>query len=56
MKKAAPALSILGLLLTICPSLLVFAGRLSWQTHANLMLVGMVFWFATAPFWIGTRR
>lgn len=43
-----------GLILTLGPSLLVFAGRLSWDAHAQLMAVGMVLWFVGASF--GMRR
>jgi hypothetical protein len=35
----------LGLILTIVPSVLVAMGQLEWQTHANLMTVGMIVWF-----------
>lgn len=44
--------SIVGLGLTVLPSVLVFAGRLTWNTHAVLMAVGALLWFATAPFWM----
>lgn len=40
-----------GLLLTVVPSCLVFAGFLGWQAHVQLMLAGMVLWFTTAPSW-----
>jgi hypothetical protein len=30
----------------------VFAGTITWDTHALLMLVGTVLWFATSPFWM----
>jgi amino acid permease len=39
-----------GLILT----LVVLAGRLSWDAHAQLMAVGMVLWFVGASF--GMRR
>lgn len=45
-------LSAVGLGLTVVPAFLVFAGRLPWETHATLMLVGTVLWFVTAPFWM----
>lgn len=51
MRRAAIPLSLLGLLLTIAPALLVFAGKIRWQLHADLMLAGMILWFFTAPFW-----
>ena len=44
--------SFLGLALTVVPAFLVFAGTISWSTHAALMLVGAVLWFASAPFWM----
>ena len=44
--------SIAGLGLTVLPSVLVFTGRLTWTTHAVLMAVGALLWFATAPFWM----
>ncbi len=44
-------LSYLGLGLTIGPSLLLLVGLAS-PRHALLATVGMVLWFATAPFWI----
>jgi hypothetical protein len=37
-----------GLALTIVPSVLVAVGSLEWQTHANLMTVGMIVWFVAA--------
>ena len=46
-------LSALGLILTVGPSFLVFAGLLEWRTHATLMLAGTVLWFLTAPAWMG---
>ncbi len=51
MKRACVVLSAAGLVLTILPGCLVFAGILSWQAHAHLMTAGMVLWFATAPVW-----
>jgi len=52
MKQLLKAGSMVGLGLTIVPALLVFAGRLTWHTHAVLMAVGTLLWFATAPFWM----
>lgn len=45
-------LSVVGLLLTVIPSVLVMLGKLTWETHSHLMLAGMVMWFSTAPFWM----
>lgn len=45
-------LAITGLGLTLIPSILVFAGSLSFETHRTLMLIGFVLWFLVAPFWM----
>jgi hypothetical protein len=46
MKKTVIRLSaVLGLVLTLLPALLVFAGYISFDTHKGLMIVGMVLWF-----------
>jgi len=47
--------SICGLILTLGPSILVFNQQVSWQWHSNAMTVGMVLWFASAPFWMKTK-
>jgi hypothetical protein len=47
--------SFIGLLLTILPAFLVFAGKLEWNTHAVLMGIGALLWFVTAPFWMLER-
>lgn len=49
-------ISFAGLGLTVVPSLLVFARAMTWETHATLMLVGMVLWFAGAPLWMRKTR
>jgi len=48
MKKFLWPISIIGLLLTIIPSLLVFNGTLTPESHKLYMAAGMVLWFATA--------
>ena len=52
MRSLLKLISFAGLGLTVVPSFLVFAGRIAWATHAALMLVGTVLWFASAPFWM----
>jgi hypothetical protein len=54
MRRLWQFLSFCGLALTLGPSLLVFAGRLAWETHAQLMAVGMVLWFICRP--LAVRR
>lgn len=56
MKRILQLVSLTALALVIVPSFLVFAGRLPWQTHADLMLAGTVLWFLTAPFWVGKDK
>ncbi len=49
-------LAISGLALTLLPSVLVFTGALSGPANKVLMAVGMLLWFAAAPFWIGREK
>ena len=55
MKTLLIILSFVGLVLTILPSVLVFKGILEMESHFQLMVAGMVIWFATAPFWMKTK-
>ena len=52
MKILLKILSLIGMVLTLVPSLLVFYGVIDKSTHFILMGVGVVLWFATAPFWM----
>ncbi|MDZ7319409.1 MAG: hypothetical protein ONB11_09665 [candidate division KSB1 bacterium] len=52
----AKLFSYAGLLLTLVPSMLVFAGSITFQAHKQLMLMGTVLWFVTAPFWLGKQK
>jgi len=52
MKRLLQVLSFVGLGLTVAPAFLVFEGTITWGTHAQLMLVGTIVWFATSPFWM----
>ncbi len=45
-------LSYLGLLLTIVPGILVFAGVLDLPAYKSWMLAGTALYFVTAPWWI----
>ena len=45
-------ISAIGLALTVVPAFLVFAGVIGWTTHATLMVIGMIVWFISAPFWM----
>lgn len=45
-------LSFVGLALTIVPSVLVFAQEIAMDAHKQLMVIGMLLWFTTSPFWM----
>jgi hypothetical protein len=51
MKLVLKIISYIGLVLTIVPSLFVFKAVFDIKVHFNLMIVGMVLWFGTAPFY-----
>jgi hypothetical protein len=48
--------SITGLALTLIPSMLVFTDIITFDMHTNLMVVGMILWFATSPFWMKEKE
>jgi hypothetical protein len=56
MKNLLKIVSFLGLLLTLVPSLLVFAGNIELSTHKWLMLLGTALWFSTSPFWMNSAK
>lgn len=51
MKTILKIISYIGLILTLFPSFLVFAGMIDFETNKNLMLIGTVLWFITAALW-----
>ncbi len=55
MKKILKIISLLGLISTILPSILVVNGVLDLQHHFWFMSIGMVLWFSTAPFWMKSK-
>lgn len=52
MKTLLKVVSFLGLGLTVIPAFLVFGGQATWDTHALLLGIGTLIWFASAPFWM----
>lgn len=51
MKKIVlSSIAFIGLLLTVIPAFLVFYDIINLEGHKNLMLVGAILWFFTAPF------
>jgi len=56
MRKLNITFSLLGLCLTVLPSLFVFYGLMTWKIHTQLMFAGMLLWFAFAPLWMRKRK
>lgn len=52
MKSLLIILSMLGLLITIVPPILMFLGKIELEDMKTFMGLGMLIWFVTAPFWI----
>jgi hypothetical protein len=55
MKAFLKVLSLIGLLLTMIPPVLVFMGKIELDTTKLLMAIGMFAWFVSAPFWINKK-
>ena len=55
MKTIWKTISYVGLIATVVPSILVFSGMAELQTHKTMMLIGMILWFITAPFWMNRQ-
>jgi len=48
--------SFTGLALTMIPSFLVFKDVIAFEHHTTLMVIGMILWFATSPFWMKEKE
>jgi hypothetical protein len=48
-------LSFIGLGLTIIPAILVFSAEMDTDTCKQLMFLGTVLWFVTAPLWMNEK-
>jgi hypothetical protein len=55
-KSVLKIISGVGLLLTIVPSLYVFAGTIDIKANKILMLIGTIIWFLTAPLWMNKSK
>jgi len=55
MRTLLKLISYLGLILTVIPSILYFMGNISQETSHDLMALGMILWFVSAPFWINSK-
>lgn len=56
MKSLLKTVSYISLGVTIIPSFLVFAGKISLDQGKWIMLLGTIIWFITAPFWINKKQ
>jgi len=56
MKRILQMISLAGLILTIIPSIIFFAGGIDHSTQNSLMLTGTFLWFVTAGFWLGGKE
>lgn len=56
MKGFLKILSFMALGLTFVPSIIVLVGKLDVDVYKTMMILGMVLWFFTAPFWIFERK
>ena len=53
MRHVAKLASIIGLVATIAPSILVFAGVVGLDLGKWLTLLGTIIWFVATPNWMG---
>ena len=56
MKTLLSSLGIIALLATVAPSILVFSGAIEPGTHKAIMVIGMILWFVTAPFFMKRKN
>lgn len=56
MKFLLILLSLIGLIATIVPPILMFLGKMELDPMKNWMGAGMLLWFVTAPFWINKKQ
>ncbi|WP_026955686.1 hypothetical protein [Algoriphagus vanfongensis] len=55
MKNILKLISILGLVMSILPPLLLFFGEMDLESMKLWMGIGMVAWMCTAPFWVNSK-
>ena len=55
MKNLLKLLSLVGLILSIVPPVMLFLGKMEMDSMKLWMGVGMVAWMVTAPFWINKK-
>lgn len=55
MRSLLKATSLIGLIATILPSILVFNGDITLENNKIIMMVGTLLWFISAPFWMNKK-
>ncbi len=55
MRSILKVISLVALIITIVPSVLVFTGTISLENNKLLMILGTLLWFASAPFWMNKK-
>ena len=56
MKRVLEIISYIALVLVVVAPVLFYAGKWSLDQNKLWMLLATVVWFATASFWIGTKK
>ncbi|SDL50287.1 hypothetical protein SAMN05421823_106191 [Catalinimonas alkaloidigena] len=56
MKWILILVSMVGLLLTIVPSILVASGAMTLEQNRLYMAIGTALWFLTCPFWMSAQK
>ncbi len=56
MRNALKIASLAGLILTIAPGFLHFAGVIEFETHKWITFLGTVIYLSTAPFWMNKEK
>ena len=56
MKKVLEVISYLSLVLIVAAPILYYMDKLTLEQNKWWMLVATIVWFATASFWIGTKK
>jgi hypothetical protein len=55
MKNLLKTLSLLGLIMTIAPPVLLYSGKIEMGDMKLWMGIGMLAWMLSAPFWINSK-
>jgi hypothetical protein len=56
MTQILKIISWLGLLLTISPAFMHFAGMIEFEQHKWITFIGTVLYLTTAPFWMNKKK